>query len=54
MNDFKLPLIYKFQCKRGNSFEERKIELSETLIRYFNPSILFIIKKQMRKDLKLK
>ncbi len=40
MNDLKFPIIYKFQCKRGNSFEERKIELSENLFRYINPSII--------------
>ena len=36
--DLKLPISYKFQCKRGVSFEERKIELSEKFIKYFNPS----------------
>ena len=35
-----LPKYYLLQCKRGVKFEDKKIELSQYLIRYFNPSIL--------------
>lgn len=43
MNDMKLPIIYKFQCKRGNSFDERRLEVSENFFRYINPSSLILM-----------